>query len=106
MNAARHPRWLLIVAVFALMATWCVQASDAHLSIVWRASVVSWDSPATQFQDELATQAVAYVDAARQLRDHVGAALRASGRLAVTASAACGSTGAVTARLTRSPPVA
>jgi hypothetical protein len=105
MNAARLPRWVLVLATLALVVTWCAQASHAQLSIVWRTSVVSWDSPATQFHDQLATQGAVYVDAARQLREHVGAALLACGR-AVPADPPRGHAVAVTSRLTRSPPAA
>jgi len=106
MTASRHSRRVLALAFLALVATWSVQASDAQLWIVWRAAVVSWDSPVTQFQDELASQGVVDLDAARHLREHVGAALRPAGRLAPPPEPPGGDAVALGARLARSPPAA
>ncbi|HEU4371212.1 MAG TPA: hypothetical protein VFV05_23575 [Methylomirabilota bacterium] len=106
MTTGRPARWALISAFLALVCAGCVQDAAARLSIFWRGSVVSWDSPTTQLHDELAIQGIVYLDAARQLRERVGAALLRSGRLDVPPDPVGGDTGSLTSRLTRSPPVA
>lgn len=106
MTACRRARRTLVVTFVALLAICCVRAVTAQVSIVWRTSVVSWDSPTTQFRDELAVQGVAYVDGARQLREHAGAASVPSGRLTVPPDRASAEAVALTSRLTRSPPAA
>jgi hypothetical protein len=104
MADARRARQPLILTLLALAALWCVLGADAQISIVWRAVVVSWDSPATQLHDDVATQGIVYLDAARHLRDQMGAALRPAGRLAAAPDHARGDSPALTSRLTRSPP--
>lgn len=106
MAPLRHSRRLTSAAFLALVVVWLGQASDARLWIVWRAAVVSWDSPATQLHDELASQSAVDLDAARHLREHVGAALGSLGVLAPAAGPARRDAVALGARLTRSPPVA
>ena len=106
MYACRRARWLVVVTFVVLVAVSCVLDANAQLSIFWRTSVVSWDSSTTQFQDELAVQGIAYVDAARQLREHAGAAVVPAGRLAAPSDHGPGSTVVITSRLTRSPPAA
>jgi hypothetical protein len=42
------------------------QQALATVAIVWRSAVVSWDSPASQWQDELACQGATWSDVRRQ----------------------------------------
>jgi len=97
---------MLVVTFVALLAICCARAVDAQVSIFWRTVIVSWDSPTTQFHDELAVQGIAYVDGARQLREHTGAALAPAGRLTVRPDPGQADLIAVTSRLTRAPPTA
>jgi hypothetical protein len=92
----------LIPVFLALAALRCLQDADAQISIVWRAALVSWDSPATQSQDGVATQV--YDDTTRPLRDQAGAARRPSGRLTTPREHRRGDSPALTSRFTRSPP--
>jgi hypothetical protein len=106
MTTCRRARRVLVAVFVTLVVICCVSAVDARVSIFWRTSVVSWDSPATQFRDELAVQGIVYVDGARQLREHAGAALAPAGRLRVPPDPAHAEAVALTSRLTRSPPAA
>ena len=106
MLGSRRARQMLVVTFVALLAICCARAVDAQASIFWRTAIVSWDSPTTQFHDELAVQGIAYVDGARQLREHTRAALTPAGRLTVRPDRASAAAVALTSRLTRSPPTA
>jgi hypothetical protein len=92
--------------LLALVAVCCVQATTAQVSIFWRAAVFSWDSPTSQLQDELAVSGTVYVDGARQLREHAGAALASSERLSLPGEPVHRDGVALSSRLTRSPPPA
>ncbi len=61
----------LALGLLALLLLACVQQPSAALAIFWRAAVVSWDSPVTQWQDELACQGAAWTDPQRQAQRHL-----------------------------------
>jgi hypothetical protein len=69
-------RLLASALLIVLLAAGGIQHALAHLGIIWRASVVSWDNPATQWQDETASQTPPYVDPAAEATD----AVRPAGR--------------------------
>jgi hypothetical protein len=96
---------MLVVAFLTLLAVCQWLEARAELSIFWRAAVVSWDSPATQLQDELAVQGIAYADVARQIREHTACVVALSGRLGVVPPARSDDP-ALGSRLTRAPPAA
>jgi hypothetical protein len=50
----------------ALLLAAQVQYAAASLAVVWRTAVLSWDSPTTQWQDELALQGSSHVDPAAE----------------------------------------
>jgi hypothetical protein len=100
----RHVRLALVGPLLALVAVCGVLETNAQQSIFWRAAAISWDSPVTQLQDELAVQGAVYADAARQLREHTGSASTASGRLPLASDPVRGDQLAVSSGVTRSPP--
>jgi hypothetical protein len=106
MSTSRRTRLVLVLVLLALLAACQGLDARAHLSIFWRAAAVSWDSPSTQLQDELAVQGIVYTDAARQLREHTGAVATPSGRLGVPLATVPGDSVALTSPLTRAPPAA
>jgi hypothetical protein len=95
---------LWAVALLALLSVALVQQSAARLGIVWRLAVVSWDSPATQLEDEVASQGLLHDDPARRARAHALAALVPADRLWLPAPPSGPRAVAGLARLTRAPP--
>jgi hypothetical protein len=81
MTRSRRPlitATLLLAGLLVLAQTqWCL----ALVGIVWRSVVLSWDNPATQLVEDVASQAIPHTDPGRSLRDHAIAAARASARL-------------------------
>ncbi|MGH7278252.1 MAG: hypothetical protein ACREJG_06140 [Candidatus Rokuibacteriota bacterium] len=63
----RHLAPVLVLLALLCLAT--ARHAEAHLHILWRAAVLSWDSPATQLHDEMIGQGVLYLDPARQALD-------------------------------------
>jgi hypothetical protein len=103
-SPSRRTRLVLVVALLTLLAICQGLDACAELSIFWRAAVVSWDSPTTQLQDELAVQGIAYADVARQIREHTARVVAPSGRLGVFPPPARSDDLALGSRLTRAPP--
>lgn len=54
-------RWRSVF-LLALLAVVVVAASRAAVSVIWRNSVLSFDNPATQILDELASQKAPHAD--------------------------------------------
>ena len=71
MSPPRARRWPVLALVAALVVVFVhVRSGLAVTDIVWRASVLSWDSPSTQTLDELASQSappVGYAAVSRPL---------------------------------------
>jgi hypothetical protein len=105
MTARRRAAFVLTLGLLSLLVVSALQASEARVSILWRASVLSWDSPATQLLDELASQGLLYADPARQAREQATVGLRPAGRLALPSAALVHGAVAVGSHLTRSPPL-
>jgi hypothetical protein len=82
------------------------QATGAALSIYQRASVVSWDNPISQHNDELASQAVPWADPAEESLAHARAAAQATGRLVALPTLPDLGSPALCSGITRSPPIA
>ena len=105
----RSRRFTVAVRVLLLVAlVWVatVEQSLAGLAILWRVSILSWDSPATQLRDETASQAVPATDVRRQARDHLIGVLRLSRRTAAPEWPLAGDRPALESLLTRAPPAA
>jgi len=94
---------ILVAGLLALLLLACAQQAGATLGILWRAIVLSWDSPATQLQDEAASQGVACADGARQAREIALLALPPR-RVPVAPEVAPGDLLWADASATRSPP--
>lgn len=89
--------------LLALLLLAGVQQASATLAIFWRGAVLSWDSPASQWQDELASQGATWADARRQAQGHL-ATLTPCGRLPVPPASAGPDSPPAAAAHTRSPP--
>lgn len=89
--------------LLALLLLAAVQQASATLAIVWRGAVLSWDSPASQWHDELASQGATWADLRRQAQGHL-ATLTPSGRLPVPPASAGPDSPPGPAAHTRSPP--
>ena len=95
-----------VLLLFGLLGVAHVERALARVGVLWRQSAVSWDNPATQLLEEVASQAVPHADAARQARERVVTAHRVWGRLRLAGQPAVVSTAALGACITRAPPVA
>ncbi|HXG02030.1 MAG TPA: hypothetical protein VNO23_01275 [Candidatus Binatia bacterium] len=95
----RRPALLLLVLLLLAGA----EQALATVAIVWRGAVVSWDSPASQWQDELACQGATWSDARRQAQSAI-APLAPGGRLPAPPATPGLDTPAGAADHTRSPP--
>lgn len=71
---------LAIVFLIALLGVAQAQAGLAHLGILWREAVLSWDNPATQLVEDLASQPVPHADRIGETRDRTLAAVRTAAR--------------------------
>lgn len=80
------------------------QATDAVLSIYLRVSLLSWDSPASQHGDELASQAVPWADAAGESLAHARAGAQTTGPIRALPAAPQLASLALSSGITRSPP--
>ncbi len=89
----------------ALVTLAQAQAAAGACGSIFRAIVLSWDNPATQVVDELASESVPHADPGRQAREQVARAGGADARLALAEhpAIAVGQRGG--ARITRSPPL-
>ncbi|MGH7391070.1 MAG: hypothetical protein ACREM3_16670 [Candidatus Rokuibacteriota bacterium] len=94
---------LLLVALLALAH---VEHGLALIGTVWRLAVLSWDNPATQVIEEVASQAVPHVDPARSLRDRIAAAPADVAGAPPPDAGARSLAPALTACDTRAPPLA
>jgi hypothetical protein len=64
-------RLLASLLLIGFLATGEVQHTLAHLGIIWRLAVLSWDNPATQWQDEIASQSSTCQDASGEASDAI-----------------------------------
>lgn len=103
-----RPHGTLVVAtvLVALLLAGALQASDAHLWVVWRTALLSWDSPTSQLADALALQGAIHADGARRAREATLAAFRPAGLLRLPIRPALTRSAALSSRLTRAPPAA
>jgi hypothetical protein len=99
-----HLRRLAVLTLLVLLALGCVQQAHAGLAILWRATVVSWDSPVTQLQDEAASQGAVHDDPVGHARARLAAAI-GSTHMALPATPDRATQPALDAALTRAPPV-
>jgi hypothetical protein len=92
--------------LLALLAVAHAQSGLALVGTVWRFVVLSWDSPATQLVEEVASQAVPHVDPARSLRDRIAASRDDLAGVLTPRDGAPASAAALAACGTRAPPLA
>lgn len=94
-----------VVSLTALLALAQVHFVVAHFGPLWRTALLSWDSPATQIEDELACESLPHTDPSREPREHALLAPRRCGAVHA-GSGIVPSSPALPSRLTRSPPPA
>jgi hypothetical protein len=97
---SRLVRCILAAALLVALAGAEVQSALATLNIVWRAFVLSFDNPATQWLDEIASDATLYADPARDAAVPVSPARP----FAFARHAGAAGRHDLDSRLTRSPP--
>jgi hypothetical protein len=76
-------RLFATVLLFGVLSAGQVEHTLAHLGIVWRLALLSWDSPTTQWHDELASQSVLCADPARDASESVRRTPSVKGTLVV-----------------------
>lgn len=91
--------------LFALLALAHAQHGLALIGTVWRIAALSWDNPATQLIEEVASQAVPHVDPVRSLRDRIVAAPADVAGVLPPDDGACSLAPALSACGTRAPPL-
>jgi hypothetical protein len=100
-----RPGPLVVLGFLLLVSVACLQQAQASLGVLWRATVLSWDSPITQLQDEAAGQGAVHDDAARRARDATLAAGRDAQRLVLSSPPEALAPSALESPLTRAPPL-
>ncbi len=104
-SALRRPSWRALLLAAVVVAA-VVHAADAHVWVIWRLAVLSWDSPTSQFSDEIALQGVVYSDGARRAREETLAAFRPVGVVGRRLATRVVVTAPRSSDPTRSPPLA
>jgi hypothetical protein len=99
-------RRLLVLPLLALLALAQVQQAGAHVGIIWREFVLSWDHPGTQLVEDLASQTVPTTDPTGDARGRALHAARACQPIVLAAVPPSRARLAIGARITRAPPVA
>lgn len=91
--------------LLGLVTVVVLQAPHASFNIIWRFTVLSFDNPATQLLDDLATDSSTYTDPTAEAREsaRVAAGGECHLRLVLTAPHVFGP--ALDSGITRSPPV-
>ena len=102
-GAARSSRGVAVLLL--LLAAAHVSDVVAQRSILWRSLAVSWDSAATQLQDEAASQGAPYSDASAEARS-AAVLVAPSGCVALRRVAAVPFAPARSFWLSRAPPPA
>ncbi len=107
MSARTRPvsLWRLVVLV-GLLSVVQLQSAHATLNILWRYTVVSWDNPATEIEDQLACETAPSLDLAAEVRERVRMARTTAGLLATNPDDGQHSSPALSSGITRSPPTA
>jgi hypothetical protein len=71
MNMPPWRAWGAAALLCSALALAQAESSLAQLGILWRTTLLSWDSPATQILDEVASQTAPASDPSRQAADSV-----------------------------------
>ncbi len=94
------------LVLLTLVALVQLESPRASLSILWRGAVLSFDNPATQVLDELASGATPVADPTREARQSTRAAAAQSAPLALHLAVVAARTTTDLAGITRAPPAA
>ncbi len=97
--------WRVVVLV-GLLSFVQFASSHAVLNILWRYTVLSWDNPATELQDELACSTAPCTDLAGEARESVRTAHGTARLLPPGQDDGRRASPALSAGITRSPPAA
>src|SRR2546425_153706 len=95
-----------IAVLLAVVTLAQIQWPFAHLAIVWRVVILSWDDPATQVAQDLATETVPQVESGREIYERTRAAGQHATSMLLPASERRSESPATTGRIPRSPPTA
>jgi len=95
-----------IAVLLALITLAQIQWPLAHLGIVWRVVTLSWDDPATQVAQDLATETVPQAESGREVYERTRAAAQHATRMLLPTPERPSKSLATTGRITRSPPTA
>jgi hypothetical protein len=104
MNRPARARRRAGAVLVGLLALGSLQATLAICGIVWRSRVLSWDNPATQVVEEVASTVVPVTDPSRLAAEHLAAALRASVRARASKDRGRVESAALLQSVTRAPP--
>ncbi len=97
--------WGAAALLCSALALAHAESGLAHLGILWRTTLLSWDSPATQLLDEVASQTAPASDPSRQAADSVTGAC-AGERLQLLDRSHAPADPGFHRQLSRSPPTA
>jgi len=106
MTLPRRRALVLVVVLLGLLGAAHAQRGLARVEVLWRQSTLSWDDPASQLLDELASQPVPHADPARHARDRIVADGGAGGSLRVAGAPSGLPDSALRPCSGRAPPVA
>jgi hypothetical protein len=99
--------FLFVVSLLVWLASLAqVQFNLAHLGIIWRVAVLSWDNPETQDAQDVATQVVPTTEPGREVYECICGAAREARSLLPPASDRHTNARAFAGRVTRAPPAA
>jgi len=102
----RPLRLAAVAFLVGLLGLAHVHYALAFAGILWRESVLSWDNPATQHVEDLASQTVPSADGAREARDRTLLGARLAARVHLPEPPGRTAAGVVCRRPSRAPPAA
>ena len=95
-----------IAVLLALITLAQIQRPLAHLGIVWRVVLLSWDDPATQTPQDLATETIPQAEPGREINERMRATVQHGTSMLRPTPDRRSEHPATTGRITRSPPAA
>lgn len=104
----RSPRRLIcaVLLLTALLGLTHLQSTLATFGVVWRGAVLSWDNPATQIVEEIASGVVPLTDPSRLASERLIAAARSRERAQLVEPLETFRDWALARSVTRAPPTA
>lgn len=100
------PENLRIAFLLGLLAIVQAESPRALVGIVWRVAVLSWDNPATQVAQDIATASVPRTDCSRDVYERARYSARSLGRAPLPELNHASEGPTLSRRVTRAPPAA